>query len=611
MKILLALAVTAAIVCAQETAPISPSEDTPGDAIIRAPGQSIVVTGMSQPAPLEEAHRDVSVLPLPARQRLLFSSWFNLLQLDAALDLQQRAPGGFLADLSIRGATFGQTLVLLNGLRVSDSQTGHFNLDLPVPLEAISSVEILKGSGSTLYGSDAIGGVVNVRTEPRETPDLRILTAFGNFGTNQQHIIGSFGGPNLTEELAVARDFTSGSSYDDDYRNLALSSITALKTSLGASILSFEYGDRPFGANQFYGNYPSWERTKTWFGSVQQDLGKNTEASVAYRRHTDLFVLFRYAPEIYTNRHIEDNWQGSLRRHDQLPHHAVLSYGGEGLSDSIESTNLGIHRRWRGSGYAFYDVRFARRFSVSAGIREEVYGSGEVATSPSISGAAWLNGRFKLRGSATRAYRLPSFTDLYYSDPANQGNPNLKPETATNYEGGLDAYLNTKVHASVTVFQRRDSNEIDYVRANSSAIWQATNFDKLHFTGVESSVEYAPVTGQTFSAGFMALRGVIATDGVLLSKYAFNYPVHSAVLEWRGSFAGRILARTRIGVVDRLTRDPYAVWDLSAGYSRGHVRPFLQLTNITNTVYQEIPAVAMPTRGILGGLEIVVAGSNR
>ena len=606
MKIWVALAITTGVVCAQSPAP------PPTPAPMPAPqAQSIIVTGVAQPAPLDEADRDVGVLPLPEKERPLFGSWFDLLGLDAALDLEQLAPGGFLADLSIRGASFGQTLVLLNGLRVSDVQTGHFNLDLPIPLEMLSGVEVLKGAGSTLYGSDAIGGVVNVRTEPLEGPDFRIYTGMGNFGVNQQHIVTDFGGPRFSEELAAARDFSSGFAYDNDYRNLALSSLSTVKSSLGTSSILLAYSDRPYGANQFYGNYPSWERIKTWFASVHHNLGRKTEANFAYRRHTDLFVLFRYAPQIYTNRHVEDNWQGSLRRHDDLPHHAVLNYGAEGLSESIDSTNLGIHSRTRGSAYAIYDLRFAKRFSLSAGIREEVYGSRQVATSPSVSGAVWLDARFKIRASASRAFRLPSFTDLYYSDPANLGNPNLKPESATSYEAGADAYLSRKIHAALTVFQRRDSNDIDYVRANANVPWQATNFDKLHFTGAETSLEYVPVSGQNFSVAFTALHGSSASDSILLSKYAFNYPVESAVVQWRGSIMGRVIARTRVGVVNRLQRDPYALWDASAGYALGRVRPFLQLTNITDTVYQDIPGVAMPSRGILGGLEIVLAGATK
>lgn len=566
--------------------------------------ETIVVTGTAEPVPLSEADRDVNVVPLPEAQRPLYDSWFNLLSLDPALDLQVRAPGGFLADLSIRGATFGQTLVLLNGIRIDDVQTGHFNLDLPVPLETISTMEVLKGSGSTLYGSDAIGGVVNVITNPAEMPELRLIGGAGNFGFNEEHALASFGGARWQEELAGARDFSTGFMPDRDYRNLALSSLSVLKSRLGATSLLLAYSDRPYGADQFYGPYPSWERIKTWFVSAHQNLGDKTEASFAYRRHTDLFVLFRDDPAIYTNRHIEDTWQGNLRRHDNLLKHGVVSYGAEGLSEAINSTNLGIRHRTRGSGYVFYDLRSARRFSLSAGIREEVYGPGSVATSPSLSGAAWLSGRFKLRAAASRAFRLPSFTDLYYSDPGNRGNPDLKPESATSYEAGLDGYLRTNLHAALTVFQRRDTNVIDYVEPPGSTVYTAMNFDKLRFTGVEASTIYEPSSGQHFAVSFSALRGV--SDSALLdeSKYAFNYPTESGILEWRGHAGKHLVGRTRLGVVERTGRDPYAVWDASLSYATGRVRPFLQFTNLTSTVYQDLPGIATPKRGVIGGIAL-------
>jgi iron complex outermembrane receptor protein len=594
--------VLSGLVCAQ-TPPSAPAPAAPS-----APQQqSMIVTGVATPAPLDDADRDVGILPLPERQRPLFDSWFNLLQLDAAMDLQQRTPGGFLADLSIRGATFGQTLTLLNGMRISDVQTGHFNLDLPIPLEMLTSTEVLKGSGSTLYGSDAIGGVVNARTEPLEAPDVRVYTALGNFGTDEEHVIATFGGPRFSEELSGARDFSKGFTFNRDYRNLSFGSLSTAKTALGTTSLLLAYSDRPYGANQFYGNYPSWERIKTWFLSAHQSLGSKTEASFAFRRHTDLFVLYRYEPARYLNRHLDDDWQGSLRRHDNLPHHAVISYGVEGLSGSINSTNLGVRSRTRGSAYAVYELRFAKRYSVSAGIREEVYGKRNVATSPSVSGAVWLNSRIKLRASASRAFRLPTFTELYYSDPADLGNPNLKPESAVSYEGGADGYFGRRVHAALTVFHRRDSNSIDYVRPNSTAIWQAANFDELHFTGVEASADYTPVAGQNFGVAFTGLHGVSANPGTLQSKYTFNYPVQSAVLQWNGAIGRHIVARTRLGVVNRFAHDPYAVWDASASCITGRVRPFLQLTNLTNTIYEEIPAIAMPSRGVVGGIEWVLA----
>jgi iron complex outermembrane receptor protein len=591
MKIWFAIILSTASLCAQQQ-------------------NSVVVTGTAEPIPLAEADRDVTSVKVPEQQRPLYDSWFDLLSLDPALDLQMRAPGGFMGDLSIRGATFGQTLVLLNGMRLDDVQTGHFNLDLPIPMEMVSGMEVLKGSGSTLYGSDAIGGVVNVIAQPIDHNELRLLGGGGNFGFNEQHTVASFGHGWWQEELAGGRDFSTGFMPDRDYRNLSLSSLTQLKSRLGAGSILFAYSDKPYGADQFYGPYPSWERIKTWLLTAHQNLGDKTEASFGYRRHSDLFVLFRDDPQIYTNRHIEDSWQGGLRRHDNLPLHGVLSYGVEGLSESIHSTNLGVHSRTRGSGYVFYDVRSVRRYSLSAGIREEVYGAHSVATSPSLSGAVWLSQQIKLRASASRAFRLPSFTDLYYSDPGNLGNPNLKPESALSYEGGVDVYLKPNLHASATLFQRRDKNVIDYVAAPGGTVYVATNFDNLHFTGVETGLTYDARSTQHVSVMFSGLHGLNTSPDISLAKYAFNYPVQSGVIEWRGFVGKRVIGRTRIGVVERLQRDPYALWDASASYATGPVRPFLQLTNITSTVYQDLPGIAMPSRSVVGGCEFYLFGGR-
>jgi len=129
---------------------------------------------------------------------------------------------------------------------------------------------------------------------------------------------------------------------------------------LGVTDLLFATSDRSFGANNFYGDYPSWERTKGWFGGVRQDLGSQTEAAFAYRRHTDEFVLFRDDPAIYENNHIDGSWQGSLRRTEKLPAGTLLLMGLEADGDSIHSNNLGLHARNRGAGYVDLDLRPAK-----------------------------------------------------------------------------------------------------------------------------------------------------------------------------------------------------------------------------------------------------------
>src|SRR5215472_15257636 len=109
--------------------------------------ETVIVTGTYDPIPLQESDRAVQVENISPGRALLSNSIVDFLQLDSSVDLQQRAPNNIQSDISIRGTNFGQTLILLNGLRINDAQSGHHDMDLPLPLESISQVEILKGSG--------------------------------------------------------------------------------------------------------------------------------------------------------------------------------------------------------------------------------------------------------------------------------------------------------------------------------------------------------------------------------------------------------------------------------------------------------------------------------
>ena len=571
------------------------------------PPQTVVVTGTFQPLALDEIDRSVSVLP--ARDsNFPLDSLAGLLRLDPSLDLQSRAPGGVQTDLSIRGSTFGQTLVLLNGQRLNDVQSGHHNMDIPVPLDSVERVEVLRGSGSALYGSDASGGVINVITSPPEGWEVRVRASAGNDGVNQQRIslADTFGA--VSEQLAVSRDFSSGFRPGRDYRNLQLASSTSLLGALGRSTLTLAYMDHPFGADQFYGPYPSWEDTKTWWLGFQQALGKKTWFQFAYRRHSDLFVLVRDNPALYANHHHDQDFQTSIRRSDPLAANTTLSYGFEATHESIVSSNLGIHARSRGAAYAAVDFRALKRFSLSIAAREEAYRRFSGQFSPSIAGGAWLTRRLKLRASASRAFRLPTYTDLYYSDPANRGNPNLLPEHAWTYEAGLDWSPATRVRAGVTVFERRERNGIDYYRASPSAAWQALNIDSLNFTGVESSLHLALSGRQTLDLRYCWLLGVQDTVPLGATKYTFNYPSDSGAIVWQASLPGGIVARTRLGVLNRQAQGTYPLWDFNVAWGRGKIHPFIQLANITATSYQEIQGVAMPGRMIVGGVEILIHG---
>ncbi len=576
-------------------------------AALKAPvrKETIVVTGSFDAIPLEESERAITVLDI-TEAPLLFNTFVDYLKLDPSLDLRQRGQNGIQGDLSIRGGTFGQTLVLLDGVRMNDAQSGHHNLNLPLPMEALESVEVLRGSGSTLYGADAVGGVVNFRTRRPETSEIRLRGGIGNFGTNQQRVTASLVRGPVFQQLAASRDLSTGFTENRDYRNSLISSTTHVKSGLGYTRLVLGMMDRPFGAQGFYGRFNSWERTKGWTAMGSQELGTKTIASFSYRRHTDLFVLYRDRPQVYTNHHISQTWLGSIRRTDEVGAKGRLHYGFEALHDDLHSNNLGFRERGRQSTYLNYDLRTAGRFSLTAGTRYELFQAWSGQLSPTLATGFWLSSHAKLRASVSRAYRVPSFTDLYYQDPANRGNADLRPERAWGYEAGLDWNAGQAVDGEVTVFQRRERDGIDFVRDSPDAIWQARNFQRLRFTGLEARGRWRYRPSASAEIAYTGLRGAQTALEGLQSRYTFNYPVHAVVGSWQALTRGDMAVRTRLGVTQRFQRASYMLWDVSVAHHGRRLRPFLQVSNLTNGAYEEIPGVPMPGRSLLGGLELVV-----
>jgi len=573
---------------------------------VAVPVETVIVTGSFEPVPLREANRSVVSFDT-AEQPLLYNSFTDYLLSDPSIDLQQRGPDGTQADLSIRGATFEQSLVLLNGFRVNDAQTGHHDLDIPLPLEAISRIEVLRGAGSTLYGADAAGGTVNFVTARPKLTELRLRAGAGNDGFNQQRILASYSRGRVAEQLSASRDFSTGFEPDRDFRSSSVASETWIQSGLGTSDVLIAGSDRPFGAAGFYGNFPSWERTKAWFASLRQDLGKRAGAQFAYRRHSDEFVLFRDDPGIYENTHISQSWQGALRGNWHLPREITLSYGADTDNDLIDSNNLGHHARNRGAVYANADLQQWRRVFLSVGAREELFSGGDAQFAPTIAAGVWVREGLRVRGSVSRAFRLPTYTDLYYSDPANVGNPSLRPESAWAFEGGPEWNATGQLVAQLTVFQRREHDDIDYVRSSPTSPWQAENIGSVQFTGIETAATWRLPRAQQLSLAYTWLHADQQVAAGLTSKYVFNYPSNAGVFTWQGTLKDRLSFRTRVGVTQRIHQGAYALWDLAGSRPRGLVRPYLQITNLGNTRYADIPGVLLPGRTVIGGVELVIS----
>ncbi|QMV20207.1 TonB-dependent receptor [Granulicella sp. 5B5] len=568
---------------------------------------TVVVVGAPDPLTEGQSARSTATLDVQPT-KLVYGDAQDLLRSDASVDLEERGGAGVQTDVTIRGGSFEQTLVLLNGFRINDAETSHFNLDLPVVADALQSVNVLHGAGSALYGSDAVSGVVDfVTAAPVEGYSLKLRAGGGSYGEQEQAAVASWGGKNASEVIAGGREFSDGFIADRDYRSEEASSETRAKSWLGDSDVLLAASDRSFGANQFYGDYESYERTKGWFAALSQQVNAKTQAMLAYRRHTDEYVLLRDDPSVYENNHIDTSWQGAVRRKETLPlHGAAVFYGLEENADEIDSNSLGDHGRNRGAGYAGFEWTGAKWGTLSAGAREEIFDGGTNVFTPDVAASVRLPRQVKLRASVGRGFRQPTYTDKYYNDPTTKGNADLKPESAWNFDGGADWYASEKLALSFTAFHTAETNTIDYVRANALQSWQAENLTGLHLTGTESSVDWRPLAGQEFRVGLTTVVGGKGTLNGLQDEYVFNYPVQNASAEWIGRFRNGLLLRQRIRVVNRIDRSVYPVWDASAAWDKGRVKPYVRATNLSNTDYQEILGVQNQTRAVVAGVEVVV-----
>jgi outer membrane cobalamin receptor len=591
---------------------------SPPTAPVKGTSETMVVLGTATPVPLAESQRSVEILPVKG-QSLAAESPQDFLRQDSSVFLEERGAGGGQADLVLRGGSFEQTLLLLNGFRINDAQTSHHNLDLPVPLEAMDSIQVLEGAGSTLHGVDALSGVVDFLTAAPDHDSIFLRGGEGSFQSNEETLLAGATHGRWSGRVTAERNFSEGFMTDRDYRNEDTSAESWMGSRLGVTDLLFAVSDRSFGANQFYGDYPSWERTKGWFGGVRQDLGGQTEAAFAYRRHTDEFVLFRDDPAIYENNHIDGSWQGSLRRTENLPAKTLLLMGLEADGDSIHSNNLGLHARNRGAGYVDLDLRPAKkRWSLSVGAREEIFSGGAQAVfSPELAGSFRVANSLKLRATGGYGFTIPTYTDLYYSDPSTLGNASLKPESAWTGDGGADWTPSAKVTLSATGFYSQQHDTIDYVKSATvpnpylppncpANIWCADNLNGLHFAGVETSFTWIPNKSQTVRIEWTGLHGAQTALHGLESEYVFNYPVENVHASWTWAMGHDIVLTNSVQLAQRYQQTVYPVWNATLTHDAWKVRPYLRLMNASNTGYQEISGVNMSPRTIMGGIAVQV-----
>ncbi|PSQ84181.1 MAG: TonB-dependent receptor [Bacteroidetes bacterium QH_2_63_10] len=571
---------------------------------VRMP-DSVVVTASRRAAPARTTGRRVTVYTQEDIQSLAVNSIDQLLDVVAGLDVQSRGGFGVQSDLKLRGSTFNGVLLLLDGARLNDPYTGHFLMDLPVPLSAIARVEVLRGPATALYGPDALGGVVHLITKTglRQDPGTGTGLAAqveGRYGTKARHDVGG------RVRHAVRTDVN---------RRVATAAVT--HDVEGATLYARAgVDDREFGAYHFYTDFPSdraREATSTfWLQSRLSSSGATDtpwQVQVFGKQHRDRYT---YNPTLSSNRHVSRRF----RVQGQAAHSWgawCVTGGASGGLRGVDSNRDGLHSD--ASAGAFVRLRWAAtpRLTVNQSTRvdyDPVYG---VEPTPQLYLAYDLGGA-TLRAGGGRVVRAPNYVERFIDSPTNQGTPTLDAETAWAGEVGADVRLPAGLALHLTGFGRTTRNPIDYRRRDG--VFVAQNLRRTETLGLETEATFDRTVGALgvhLDAAYTLLDATLdATAPASAYKYGRNSPRHlvqgSALVD-----AGPVTVGVQGTWQDRLddprlATDRYGVLHARLAYETRLAGTRLtlsgELRNAFDRQYSEVFDAPMPGRTLLVGAEL-------
>lgn len=561
--------------------------------------EQVVVTGSVAPATLGAVGRTITVITADDLRGLPIRTVTDALRLVPGLWVRARGPFGSQTDFSMRGAGFGQVLVLVDGVRLNDVQSGHHNGDLPLQVEDIERIEVLAGSGGSLFGADAVGGTIHIITR-RGGAASSAQVAVGQHGLAQAQLAWRPVAAGPLRSLSGAFERSDGFAPVRDFQHGQV----RLVAQLGGTTLTVAHLDKDFGAAGYYGPAPSREWTAQTLVSVdglrRWRPTTRVQHTAWYRTHGDRFVYNARDPGAVPNRHRTHSAGGTVRVFERLSDTLQVAAGGEAAVDVLRSSALGDREEARGS--AFVEVEaMAGPVRLYPGLRVDAYSTFGVAWSPSVAASWQAAPTVKLRAAGGRAFRVPTFTERYYSDPVHVATADLRAERGWTGEAGLDWYPAGRWTASVTGFVRREDDVVDWVRATAADRWQTRNIRDVKAHGLEGGVRGK--LGRMAVGSQYAWTQVETEPLAGLSKYVSDYARHG----WSGDVAVPVgqhaSASVRIEHRRPVLRDGYTLVDVRAQRTWGRVTLFGEASNLFDVHYQEVTAVDMPGRWVRTGLE--------
>ncbi|MDR2843521.1 MAG: TonB-dependent receptor [Candidatus Symbiothrix sp.] len=606
---------------ATETAAQNPMATT-RDSIPEQAIEEVVILSSKAELTLNQTAKIVTVITREEIARQPVESLQDLLKNVVGLDVRQRGSNGVLAGISVRGGTFEQTAILLNGANITNPQTGHYNLDLPVNLSDIERIEIIQGPASLLYGAGAFSGGVNIVTKKDADTGIYLNAEGGMHALGGANVRGSLKTESSNHSISAGYASSDGYINNSDYKLFNALWQSNFRTDASALDIQFGLNDKAYGANTFYSAaYPNqFDDTRSLFAAIKGESGSKLKFTpqVYWNKHYDHYQLTKNqtAGENYHqtdvfgfNLNAQYKWKGG-----------ITNFGGELRNEGIFSSNLGKDSIYNRGNYKLTDNRtnisyflehtyLYKQLTLSLGIlvNYNTAFKDDAGWYPHINASYWVSKHVKAFANWSNATRMPTFTDLYYKGATHKGNSDVRPETSESFDLGV-SYTHSFLSASVNGFYMKGTNLIDWVKEQPEDKWESRNFTRLNKTGMETNLslsfkEWIPQLSTTrLDLGFMYLKQS-KDAGNLISNYVMDYvrnkftaglshPVYKGVsMDWR------------FRRVDRAgDYIPYSMLDAKLNWKIKDGSVYLTVTNLLDASYSDLWHVPQAGRWIIGGV---------
>ena len=561
--------------------------------------------------PFKENARTIHVITAADIKNSAATNVADLLQQVAGVDIRRRGTAGSQADLYIRGGGFDQTLLLIDGIKMDDAQTGHHTMNAALPIEVIERIEIIKGPAARVFGQNAFTGAINIVTKSTLANTTSVNIETGSFGQLNGSVTFGKEFENSSIIAHVGMLTSDGYRYNSDYdnKNYLLKGVFNKKKQPIEVIATFF--DKKFGANGFYASATAkeqYEETQSSLFGVSSTFRTErlkVTPRIYWKRGEDEYVYIRDNPSVYRNLHIT-NKVGAEANASYTSNAGITGFGVDLSRVFISSNNLGNRNRTMANLFLEHRFKLADgKIDITPGVAVTYFSDFKFHAFPGLDIGVRLTDNIKAYGNLGVTYRIPTYTDLYYNDRSTIGNANLKPEEAFAQEIGLK-FNSGRFTSSVAVFNRDAANLIDFIRQNTTDDkFTATNIAKVNTQGFEVNTDYRfkiNEFNQTLSIGYNFLNDDILDQNKDLSRYSLNTLKHQFITR----FSSRLFKNVSQNIIykhaERTIGTSYNVWDASILIDLNKFNFTVTANNIFNADYIESGFVPMPTSNLLFGL---------